>query len=245
MRWPAALALALAACVPPPPAPLPAPTLAAWRQGRETLEALRRATSGARTERIALTIREPRTGRIFTARGAAAILPPRALRMILLGPGGTTALDLWIDGDRWRFAVPALDLVKRGDLRAPPEQRRGLPVDFLAWWLLRPASGKLLWHARADGCDRFVLRDGAAVVDLRAGDDGRVEAQRSAWSTGEGGPHRVDEETVSAPRLDCAPGAGPVRYHQASTGLDVTVTCEGRAEGDPPARALVDPDGPP
>lgn len=243
MRWLAALALALAGCAPPPRAPLPEPTVAEWQQGRAALEALRRATAGARTERLAITIREPRSGRVFTARGAAAILPPRALRMILLGPGGTTALDLWIDGDRWRFAVPALNLVKRGDLRAPPEERRGLPVDFLAWWLLRPASGRLLWHARADGSDRFVLREGAAIVDLRLSDDGRVEARRSAWSTGEDGPRLVDEETVSAPRLDCAPGAGPVRYHQLSTGLDVAVTCEGRTEGDPPARALVDPDG--
>jgi hypothetical protein len=243
MRWLGVAALALAACAPPPPAPLPAPTLASWQQGRAALEALRRATSGARTERLAITIREPRTGRVFSARGAAAIVPPRALRMILLGPGGTTALDLWIDGDRWRFAVPALDLVKRGDLRAPPEERRGLPVDFLAWWLLRPASGALLWHARADGTDRFVLRDGAAVVDLRAGDDGRVDARRSLWSTGEGGPRLVDDATIATPRVDCAPGAGPVRYHQASTGLDVAVTCEGRTEGDPPEKALADPDG--
>jgi hypothetical protein len=235
-------AAALAGCAPPPRAALPEPTLASWQEGRAALEALRRATAGARTERLAITIREPRTGRVFTARGAAAILPPRALRMILLGPGGTTALDLWIDGDRWRFAIPAIDLAKRGDLRAPPETRRGLPVDFLAWWLLRPASGRLLWHAREDGGDRFVLRDGAAVVDLRAGDDRRVEARRTTWSMAEDGPRRVDEETISAPRVGCTPGAGPVRYHQASTGLDVAVTCEGRTEGDPPARALADPE---
>ena len=86
-----------------------------------------------------------------------------------------------------------------------------------------------------------MLREGAAVVDLRAYDDGRVEARRSTWSVGEGGPRRVDEETVSA-RFGCAPGAGQVRYHQGPTGLDVTVTCEGQTDGEPPARALVDPD---
>ena len=36
-----------------------------------------------------------------------------ALRMILLGPGGTTALDLWSRGDRFRFAIPALDLLRQ------------------------------------------------------------------------------------------------------------------------------------
>ena len=236
-----AVAVALASlfgCVPHTAAELPAPALSDWRRGLERLAALRRAAAGARTERLALALREPRTGRVFQARGAVAIAPPRALRMILLGPGGTTALDLWTSGARYRFAVPAIDLIKRGDLGAPRAERRGLPVDFLGWWLLRPAGGVLLWTARSPGADRFVLRDGNAVVDLRAFDDGRVEARRTTWSdAGE----RVDDETVSAAKMGCA----SVRYHQGSTGLDVTVTCEGEALGDPPARALADPDAEP
>jgi hypothetical protein len=163
--------------------------------------------------------------------------------MILLGPGGTTALDLWIDGPRYRFEVPAIDLKKRGDARGPAEERRGLPVDFLGWWLLRPAAGALLWHAREAGADRFVLRDGAAIVDLHAADDGAVEARRSTWSMrsaegAEGPPRLLDEETVRAKAIGCA----TVQYHQRSTGLDVTVTCEGETAGAPPARALRDPD---
>jgi hypothetical protein len=213
-------------------------------EGAPALAALQRAVDAPHTEHLAVTIREPRTGRVLAARGAAAIVPPRALRMILLGPGGTTALDLWIDGDRWRFAVPALDLVKRGDLRAPPEERRGLPVDFLAWWLLRPVSGQVLRYGRAAGGDRFVLQDGAAIVDLASGHDGRIEAQRSTWSQGEGDRRLVDAETVSAPGIACRPGGGEVRYHQASTGLDVVVTCESRTNGEPPAKALQDPDAP-
>jgi hypothetical protein len=195
----------------------------------------------ARTRHIALELREPTTGRVLSARGAVAILPPRALRMILLGPGGTTALDLWVDGDRYRFAVPAIDLQKRGDLRAPREERRGLPVDFLAYWLLHPASGELAWAAREDASERLVLRDGAALVDLRARDDGRVEARRATWSSPQAPgatPRLLDDETVAAESLGCA----RVHYHQGSTGLDVTVTCERETVGEPPARALADPD---
>jgi hypothetical protein len=205
------------------------------------LDAIRSATSAARTLRIALELREPRTGRVLSARGAVAILPPRALRMILLGPGGTTALDLWVDGDRYRFAVPAIDLQKRGDLRAPREERRGLPVDFLAFWLLHPASGELAWASREEGGERFLLRDGGAVVDLRARDDGRVDARRATWSPPDAPgarPRLLDDETVAAEGLGC----GRVRYHQSSTGLDVSVTCESETRGEPPARALADPD---
>ncbi len=234
---------ALVGCAPPVAASVaePAPSLAEWQRALAILGRLRRTAAVASTRRIALELREPRTGRVLSARGAVAVLPPRALRMILLGPGGTTALDLWASGDAYRFAVPAIDLKKRGDLRDPREERRGLPVDFLAFWLLRPAGGRLLWYGREAGGDRFVLRDGAAIVDLRAFDDGRVEARRATWSspTGDGArPQLLDEETVSADRLGCA----GVRYHQRSTGLSVKVTCEAETPGEPPARALVDPD---
>ena len=44
------------------------------------------------------------------ARGAVAMDPAAGdLRMILLGPGGATAIDLWMHGDAYRFVVPALD----------------------------------------------------------------------------------------------------------------------------------------
>ncbi len=207
------------------------------------LDRLRRSAAVASTRRLALELREPHTGRVLAARGAVAVLPPRALRMILLGPGGTTALDLWASGDRYRFAVPVIDLKKRGDLGGPPEERRGLPVDFLTFWLLRPASGRLLWHAREAAADRFVLRgDGAAVVDLRAFDDGRIDVRRATWSSGGGR------------RAPPPPGRGdrdgrPARLrHRAlrassSTGLSRDrAPARTRRRGDPPARALVDPD---
>ena len=233
---------ALAGCAPPAPAiPEPGPSIAEWGRALQVLARLRRSAAVASTRHLALELREPRTGRVLSARGAVAVLPPRALRMILLGPGGTTALDLWASEDRYRFAVPVIDLQKRGSLQGPREERRGLPVDFLTFWLLRPASGRLLWHAREAFADRFVLRDGTAIVDLRAFTDGRIEARRATWSspTADGARQTLlDEETVSADKLGC----GGVRYHQRSTGLDVTVRCESETPGEPPARALVDPD---
>jgi len=227
-----------------PPAP------AAWREARRRLAALRREAegSGARTLRVRLGLREPRTGQVLEARGAVAIAPARgaessgALRMILLGPGGTTALDLWTRGDRFRFVVPALDLLKRGDASTPRASLRGLPVDFLQWWLLRPAAGSLLWYGRAGTTDAFVLREGDAIIELRLGEGGRVGARRSTWASARGqAPRLIDEEIVIAGRVGC----GTVRYAQASTGLLITVTCEGEERARAPdPRAFLDPDAP-
>jgi hypothetical protein len=232
------IAIALSACAPPIPrsAPLVPPTLAEWTAARARLASLR-AQIVPRTLRVALALREPVTGRVLEARGALAVAPPDSLRMILLGPGGTTALDLWIQGERFRFAVPAIDLLKRGDASAPREARRGLPVDFLRWWLLHPADGRLLWASREASSDHLVLRDGEAIIDLHAADTGAVTARRTTWTLLPT-RHQIDEETVDAERLGC----GKVRYHQASTGLEVTVRCEGEEPSAPSPRAFVDPD---
>lgn len=233
----AAMAIALSACAPAlAHAPLAPPSLAQWKSARARLASIRAAVV-PRTLRVALALREPITGRVLEARGALAIAPPASLRMILLGPGGTTALDLWIDGDRYRFAVPAIDLLKRGDASSPREARRGLPVDFLRWWLLHPADGHLLWASREAAADHLVLRDGEAIVDLRVADGGAVTARRTTWTML---PTRrqLDDETVDAERIGC----GKVRYHQASTGLEVTVRCEGEEASPPSPRAFVDPD---
>lgn len=234
----AVIAIASSACAPKGPrsAPLAPPTLAEWTAARARLASLR-AEIVPRTLRVALALREPVTGRVLEARGALAVAPPASLRMILLGPGGTTALDLWIQGDRYRFAVPAIDLLKRGDASSPREARRGLPVDFLRWWLLHAADGRLLWASREATTWDLLLRDGDAIVELHAADSGAVTARRTTWTLL---PTRsqLDEETVDAERVGC----GKVRYHQASTGLEVTVRCEGEEPTRPSPRAFVDPD---
>jgi hypothetical protein len=195
-----------------------------------------------RTMRIALTLREPITGRTLESRGALAVSPPDALRMILLGPGGTTSLDLWLHADEFRFAVPAIDLLRRGDAQTPRANMRGLPVDFLRWWLLRPTSGTLLWHVFRDTGTWFVLRDGNAIVDLHVANSGRVTARRTTWESSPDEPHekrKIDEENIEADHLGC----GIVKYQQASTNLRVTVTCESEDVDRPPnPRAFVDPD---
>lgn len=173
-----------------------------------------------------------------------------ALRMILLGPGGTTALDLWIRGARFRFLVPALDLLRKGDAATPPSEMRGLPVDFLRWWLLRPASGTLLWYQREAGAEHFVLRDGPAFVDLRLAGDGKIEAVRTTWASQGGDDTVVSEERVEADSLGCA----SVRYvtriplggdARGGLPLEIVLRCEGvEASSAPNPRAFDDPDAP-
>jgi hypothetical protein len=54
-------------------------------------------------------------------------------------------------------------------------------------------------------------------------------------------PSLIEEETLIAGRIGC----GTLRYAQASTGLLVTVTCEGEErDHTPDPRAFIDPDAP-
>lgn len=237
-----ALVALASGCAPRVEAATPHPSLAEWRAARARLRELRRETSGSpRTIRLALELREPFTGRVMQARGAVALAPPDALRMILLGPGGTTALDLWTKDDRFRFAVPAIDLLRRGDAHTPRSTMRGMPVDFLRWWLLDPFGGTLLAHERTKGGETFVLREGDAIVHATVRDDGAIEAVRETFASPEPGerPRRIDAEQVSAEHLGCA----TVRYQQASTHLSIRVRCEGEERGRAPnPKAFVDPD---
>lgn len=231
--------LLLSHCVPPDAACDPAaagpPSIGAWRAARERLAELRQryGIPGAYTMKLSLHLSEPRTGQQLRARGAVAASPgDDSLRMILLGPGGVTALDLWSCRDRYRLALPSVDLIRRGDAHSPAEQRRGLPVDFLRWWLLRPLAGRLLHHGAQAGQERFVLRDGEAIVDVRLGPGGALVAERR--SSG-------DRERVST----AGPGCQTVHYWQQSTGIDITVDCEtldGRRS--PKQSAFDDPDSP-
>jgi hypothetical protein len=152
--------------------------------------------------------------------------------MILLGPGGTTALDLWSCGDDFRFAVPAVDLVARGSARSQDDAERGLPVGFLRWWLIEPLAGRLLYAARLGHVGRFVLSSDEAVLDVEHHVRGDlVVERRSAGET----------ERVESTGTDCP----IVRYVQQSTGLDIRVTCEGLDLERPVTEAaLADPDDP-
>jgi hypothetical protein len=212
-----------------------APSGTEWRAARQQLEQLRAryAPPGAYTMNVTLELTEPYTGQRVRARGAVAVSPAEhALRMIMLGPGGTTALDLWVCQDRFRFVLPAADLSRRGDARTPRSELRGLPVEFLRWWLLAPLGGQLLFTLDGESGRRYVLRDGAAVVDVRAGPGLGLEVERRS---------EQDRERVQAE----GPGCASVRYDQASTGIDLWVRCEQLDRSrTPPAEAFADPDDP-
>ncbi len=107
---------------------------------------------------LRIAIHEGLSGRGFEGRGAIAVRPGVALRMILLGPGGATAMDVWISGGRFRAAIPALDRIVRGDDSTPRSAMRGLPIDLLRRWLVSPYGGRLV-YARAG----VVAPDGAIV----------------------------------------------------------------------------------
>ena len=111
-------------------------------------------------EEIELAIRDDLSGRGFEGRGVLAVRPRQALRMILLGPGGTTAMDVWIANDRWRVAIPALERVVRGDASTPPAQQRGLPIALLSRWLVDPFGGTVVAaHAGRVSPDAEVIDD--------------------------------------------------------------------------------------
>src|SRR5882672_3564963 len=109
-----ALALAVAAlagCARTPAPPAVEPTQSEWTRAREELAKMRdEAPREPYVELIRVAMREPRSGRVIEGRGAVAVDPRRAVRLVLLGPGGRTALDVWVTAEAWRFAVPALDM---------------------------------------------------------------------------------------------------------------------------------------
>ena len=87
--------------------PRPPPTQAEWTVARDQLASLRQSVPRAPyVQEVSISFREPGTGKVFDGRGAIAVDPAHAMRMILIGPGGATALDAWVTRDQWRFAIP-------------------------------------------------------------------------------------------------------------------------------------------
>lgn len=201
-----------------------------WREARERWVALGATLAPARMQSVPIstTLRAPVLAAPLRARGAYAVRPPEGLRLQLVGPAGSLALDVWAGPGAWRMAVPAIGRVERG---AAGDDRPGRPVGFLRWWLLRPLEGRLLFAGRFEGGDwLFGARspDGARLW-VRATADGRrvaVERRRGA---------RV--ERVRAEGMPC----GIARYEDTSTGVGVDVRCEGEPT-EPSPRAFDDPD---
>lgn len=215
----AALALATTACVSaaPPPAPV---SQAEWDLARAHLARLRaELPTKPYTQPVTVAFFEPRSRRRFDGRGAVGVDPGHAMRMILVGPAGEPALDVWVTPDAWRLVVPALHLVRRGGRDAP----RGTPIGFFRAWFVEPLAGRLL---AVDGRGALVLRDpfgGTEHVAARSVEDGRIR-------------RRVGRDTESF-----SFSATHARYVDASTGLSVEVTL-GPVQSEPPdPRAFAEP----
>ncbi|MFO0548870.1 MAG: hypothetical protein U0271_10810 [Polyangiaceae bacterium] len=196
----------------------------AFVEARAMLDRLRAPALVGRTEKVGITLDAPYLPSQVSARGAIAARPPDGLRMILLGPGGTTAMDLWVGGERFRFAIPALERVLRGDENTPPEKKRGLPVDFLRWWMLNPLGGELIAARHgANGALEILLREDARITEATLASDGSVTAHRTTMLARPDGTFRVlEEEWLEATSLGCAKAV----YRQKTTSLTVTATCE-------------------
>lgn len=228
-----AVALALPAC-----AARPVP----WRGATpETWPALRGALARERASRAAgpwsvgvgVSMREPRSGRAVHGRGGLAVDPGSAVRMILVGVAGVTMLDAWVTPDRWRVAVPAAGLVRRGGADEP----RDLPIGFLRWWFFTPMAGELFAATFDGAAPLWLLRDHGAVVELRAGvcERGpRVQASRRAGGR---------TESVDECRAGSRPAVGDhVHYEDAASGLTVDLVLESVSPEPPAGEAFADPD---
>jgi hypothetical protein len=227
------LALAIPACSPVRPSPWPAATTQAWSQLRGVLDR-------ERSERprdpwaagLRITMRDPLSGRVVDGRGAIAVAPGRAVRMVLIGAAGATVLDAWVTRTRWRVAIPPLDLVRRGGLDEP----RDMPVGFLRWWFLTPLGGTLIAAAFVDSGPLWVLREGDGVVELRAPTCGRGCLQATRRALGRA-------ETVEECREGGVPAAGDsARYIDEVSGLKVDLRLESIAVVPPRGEAFDDPD---
>jgi hypothetical protein len=206
-------------------------------------------------QELELSVREEISGKGFTGRGALAVRPRQALRMILLGPGGTTAMDVWIAGDRWRVSIPALDKVLRGDA-STKEMPRGIPVPLLRRWVVEPFGGVPIAVHRGcankdgavidcnDGFVAFLRRDD--VVEIRTRVAGKVEIEGRAWwlrggnvtAWLEGSEQRVHEGEMENVVTKTA------HYVSTDPPMTVDVTAGAAKPGTLPDATFDDPDVP-
>jgi hypothetical protein len=243
------LASVLVACAPVETAPWSV-SETDWQAARARLGELR-ATLPTRPYGVVVrvSLREPSSGRLFEARGALAVDPARALRMILIGPGGGTAVDAWVTSDAYRFEVPPIGLLRRGGVSA----EAGLPVGFFREWFLLPLAGRLLATSKeGDSIDDvscagrwFILRHGEGTTTLcdRDGEaspakdrERRLDlfAVRRTTSS-------VEELSFRGHSLTPSPG-DRAEYDDRRSRVRATVEVESLDESPPEPVAFLDPD---
>lgn len=243
----AVLALASAGCMPAPlprgpytiingdpqrKVAVPDVSQAEWTLSRERLARMRsELPRRPYVERVQIGVVDPRSGKLYQARGAVAVSPDRAARLVLLGPGGTTAIDLWVTPERYRVAIPALKLEKRGGTDL--SEARGLPIGFLRWWFLSPLDGELVLARSSKQEAAFLLRDGPATVTMRTDGERFVAIRRE----------RGRLEGLEWSGRGLAPRAGARgRYIDGEWGVRVHVVVEEVLPDEPDPAAFFDPD---
>jgi hypothetical protein len=224
----------LLACATKAPAARSTPDPSEWNALHKKLEGLRLARpSQPWAAGVRVTMDEPAAGRSLEARGAIAVAPGKAVRMILVGGAGLTMMDAWVAPERWRIAIPPRSMVRRGGSEEPND----LPIGFLRWWFITPLRGTLFAGGETAAGTEWLLRDGDAVNDLLAGrcDVGRLlRVQRRVRGRAE----LVDECTMLA-----VPRAGDwVKYADEATGLRVDLVVESVSGEAPRPEAFSDPD---
>ncbi|HEY1956169.1 MAG TPA: hypothetical protein VGH28_11155 [Polyangiaceae bacterium] len=216
-----ASACLVAACAPSVRgAAAPDPSQAEWDAALARLARLRAALPRAPySQPVTVDFFEPRSRRHFEGRGAVGVDPGHAMRMILVGPAGEPALDVWVTRDAWRLVVPAIHLVRRGGRETPS----GSPVGFFRSWFVDPLGGHLL--ALGAGGE-LVLRDpfGGTLHVTRADGDGFGIRRRSGTQT----------ETFESHGAHAS-------YRDASSGLSVEVTLGPVGDDAPDPEAFADP----
>jgi hypothetical protein len=218
-----------------------------WSDSLRALAELRRRVPRRPfVEIVHVSMREPHTGHVVQARGAVAIDPHNAMRLVLLGPGGATALDVWVTEDAWRFAVPALGVVrhsKPGDSSA--DAAAGFPIEFFRWWFLEPLDGRLLFAERLrDESDpllfrTFVLANGESTVTLKA----LYGPQRRAFLATRRDMRNHDVDHLIWGAHGFMPGPGEkATYKQGKSGFEVEIGVEEFSPDAPDQTAFIDPD---
>lgn len=216
-----ALSLLLSGCAASDAGPaVPRSDPAAFLEAVHRIEALKGELAGDRTDTISLELDAPYLPSSVKARGAIAVRAPDQLRMIMLGPGGTTAMDLWMKGDRFRFSIPSLGREIAGDARTPAEEKRGLPVDFLRAFMLDPLGGRLLAASKSGSELRILLEEkGGKISELTLLTGKALKLHRS-WFNDAG--ELYEEEWIEASGFGCASAT----YRQKTTQLVVAARCE-------------------
>lgn len=239
MRLAAGVLVALCGCIGPEGGARPGLPISQelWTAYRERLAELREGRpEKPYVERVRLGVFSRRTGKKIEARGALAVSPRRAARLIMVGPGGATALDAWVTPEKYRVEIPAIHKAARGGKEL--DDTFGAPIGFLRWWMLSPLEGELLTLdvPRWEGAPpMMILGDGTATYGVTSEiAKGRLTVIRRARG-------HVDAVQWFAKNLKPAAGQHG-QYVDEEHHLTVDVFVEEVMPDEPDPAAFIDPD---